>query len=153
MIENTEMSGSSFAIPTEECFDENGKIKKEVYMRQFPDFTKHEKKMTKKKLFKLLEKNPRNKHYRLEIHQTSFGCNFYFTGENYVPTEAQKNRFVKEVWDAIDSCVVNVKAFDFNTKDNYDSIEIWGINDQDESVILFLYVYDKGVIEIGEYDE
>ena len=150
MIDNTSVESSSHVMPSDECYDENGQIIKEVYMRQFPDFTKHDRKMTRKKINKFIEKNPRARHFRIEKHQTPFGCNISFTGEQYVATEAQKETFFNAVWEIIDSCVVSVKAFDFNTKDNYDSIEIWGITDTDEAIILFLYVYDNGVIEIGE---
>ena len=150
MIDNTSVESSSHVMPSDECYDENGQIIKEVYMRQFPDFTKHDRKMTRKKINKFIEKNPRARHFRVEKHQTPFGCNISFVGEQYVATEAQKETFFNAVWEIIDSCVVSVKAFDFNTKDNYDSIEIWGITDTDEAIILFLYVYDNGVIEIGE---
>lgn len=150
MIDNTSVESSSHVMPSDECYDENGQIIKEVYMRQFPDFTKHDRKMTRKKINKFIEKNPRARHFRIEKHQTPFGCNISFAGEQYVATEAQKETFFNAVWEIIDSCVVSVKAFDFNVKDNYDSIEIWGITDTDEAVILFLYVYDNGVIEIGE---
>ena len=152
MITDTNVESSSYVMPSDDCYDENGAIIKEVYMRQFPDFNKHERKMTKKKIYKFLEKNSKSKHFRLEIHQTPFGCNFYLTGNHYVPTERQKERFYKEIWEMIDSVVVNVKAFDFNTSENYDSLEIWGINENDKSVIMFLYVYDNGVVEIGDED-
>ena len=152
MITDTNVESSSYVMPTEECYDTEGKIIKEVYMRQFPDFNKHEIKMTKKKIYKFIEKNPKVKHYRLEVLGTPFGCNFYFTGNQYIPTERQKEKFFKEVWESIDSVVTNVKAFDFNTSENYDSLEIWGINENDKSVIMFLYIYDNGVIEIGDED-
>lgn len=152
MITDTNVESSSYVMPTEECYDAEGKVIKEVYMRQFPDFNKHEIKMTKKKIYKFIEKNPKVKHYRLEVLGTPLGCNFYFTGNQYIPTERQKEKFFKEVWESIDSVVTNVKAFDFNTSENYDSLEIWGINENDKSVIMFLYIYDNGVIEIGDED-
>lgn len=151
-VKDMNMESESALMPTPDCFDENGKIIKEKYMRQFPDFNKHDKKKTKKKVFKFIEHNERCKHYRLEIHQTPYGCNFHFNGEQYVPTEAQKETFFKSLWEAIESCVVSVKAFDFNVANDYHAMEIWGINDQDESVILFVYPYDSAVTEIGEYD-
>ena len=150
MIQNTEVETSNYIMPTEECYDENGKIKKDVYMRQFPDFTKHDRKMTKKKINKFLEKNAGIKHFRVEILGTPYGCNIHFAGEHYTYTSAQEETFYNAVWEIIDSCVVNVKAFDFHSDKDYNSMEIWGIDDQDNSVILFLYTYDNGVIEIGE---
>lgn len=152
MINNTELETTSSIIPDNECYNEDGTIDKYKYMKQFSDFTKHEKKMTKKKVFKFLDKNSEIKHFRLEILDTSFGCNFYFTGDDDYHTERQKERFFKELWDAINSCVIAIKAFDFNVKDNYDCLEIWGIDDEGNSKILFLHTYANGVIEIGDED-
>ena len=150
MIKNTELESQSCFFPKEECFDENGNIKKEIYMRQFPDFTKHDKKMTKKKVLKFLEKNCENQYFRLEILDTPFGCVFRFLKDINQITEQDKDSFFKELWDAIDSCVINIKAFDFVSKNNFDAMEIWGIDGDNEPTIMFLYPYDKGVIEIGD---
>ena len=150
MIQNTELESQSCFFPKEDCFDENGNIKKEIYMRQFPDFTKHDKKMTKKKILKFLEKNCENHYFRLEILDTPFGCVFHFLKDINQITEQDKDNFFKELWDAIDSCVINIKAFDFVSKNNFDAMEIWGIDGDNEPIIMFLYPYNKGVIEIGD---
>lgn len=150
MINNTETESSSYIMPAEDCYDENGRVIKTKYMLQFPDFTKHDIKMTKKKVYKFLEKNERSKHFRMEIQDTPYGCNIAFAGEQYVPTEAQKERFFEAVWSLIDSTVVTVKAFDFNVADNWACLEIWGVNEEGQGIIMYLHTYDHGVIEIGE---
>lgn len=148
MIENTNAESSSCLVPSEECYDENGNIKKEVYMRQFPDFNKHDRKKTKKKVFKFLTENVGCQYFRLEILGTQFGCVFRMPYK-LTQSENEQEEFFNELWSAIDATVDTVKAFDFVTANNYDALEIWGIDKEDNALIMFLYVYDAGVIEIG----
>lgn len=147
MVENTQIESTNPIMPDEDCYNEEGKIVKEKYMRKLPDFNKHEIKMTRKKVFKFLDSHPTEKYFRLELQGTSFGCNFVFTKNK---NEEDYKEFFNELLDCIMSVVINIKAFDFNSPDNHDSLEIWGINESDESVILYVYPYGNGTIEIGE---
>ena len=147
-IKNTDIESATAVLPSADCFDEEGNIVKEKYLRTLPDFTKHEIKMSRKKVFKFLDCHPTEIYYRLEIEKTPFGCNFVFTTDNR--TEDVYKKFFNELIDCIMSTVVTIKAFDFNVPNNHDSLEIWGINDQDEPVILYLYPYGAGTIEIGD---
>lgn len=151
-LKDMEIDNSSYLNPKADCFNEDGTIDKYKYLFQFPNFTKHDKKRTKKTVLKFLNAHPREKYFRMEIQGTPFGVNFTFTGNQYNHTSRQQERFFKELWDTIDSALWEVKALDFNAKDNKDSLEIWGVTQDGEPTILFVYPYSQGTIEIGDED-
>ena len=146
-----EATDANYMTPKADCFNEDGTIDKYNYLLQFPNLTKHERKMTKKKVFKFLDKYSKNKYFRLEIEGTSFGCNFIFTGEHYIHTSRQRENFFHELWETINSALWEVKKFDYNSDDK-ESIEVWGITENEEPRILYLYPNPHGTIEIKDED-
>lgn len=140
------------SLPLEELevdIKNKGTIAKKEYMAQLPDMNKHDLKVTvKKRFFKFLDKNPNEKYFRLEIQDSPFGCNF-----NIVATsnrEQMKENFYSEVKLTVEDMLQTVKAFDFVSDDNDKAMEIWGYNYNNEPIVLFLYCYGEGVIEIGD---
>ena len=103
-------------------------------------------------MFKFLDSHSKEKYFRMEIQGTPYGLNFVFTGNHYVHTDRQKEKFFKELWETIDSALWEVKNFDFNAKENNDSLEVWGTTESGESTILFIYPYSQGTIKIGDED-
>lgn len=151
--QNTEIETTSgdYTIPKQEVFNEDGTIDKYKYLLQFPNFTKHERKMTKKKVFKFLEKHSKNKYFRMEIQGSPLGVNFVFTGNFYTSTDRQKQNFFKELWDCIDGTLWEVKNFDFNDE-NKNSLEIWGITEDGTPTIIYVYPNKHGTIEVKDED-
>ena len=151
-LKDMELDNSSYLNPKADCFNEDGSIDKYKYMLQFPNFTKHDKKRTKKKIFKFLDEHSKEKYFRMEIQGTPYGVNFAFTGNWYTHTGRQKEKFFKELWETIDSALWEVKNFDFNAKENNDSLEVWGTTEDGEGRVLFIYPYSQGTILIGDED-
>ena len=151
-LKDMEIDNSNYLNPKKECFNEDGTIDKYKYMLQFPNFTKHDKKRTKKKVFKFLDSHSREKYFRMEIQGTPYGVNFVFTDNQYIHTANQKEKFFKELWETIDSALWEVKNFDFNAKENNDSLEVWGTTQDGTATILFIYPHSQGTIEIGDAD-
>jgi hypothetical protein len=146
-----EIPSSDYTVPKKECFNEDGTIDKYKYLLQFPNYTKHERKMTKKIINKFLDYHSRTKYFRLEKQGTAFGVNFVFPGNNYTITERQKKNFIETLWECIDGTLYEVKNFNFGNEDK-SCIEIWGTMDSGEPVILYLYPNLQGTIEIKDED-
>lgn len=146
-----EATDANYMTPKADCFNEDGTIDKYKYLLQFPNFTKHERKMTKKKILKFLNAHARETYFRLEIQDSPFGCNFVFLGEG-IHTVRQQEKFIAELWDCINSVLWEVKNFNFNSDDK-ESLEIWGVTEDGEPKILFLYPNSHGTIEIKDDEE
>lgn len=147
--QNTEMTSDSgdYTIPKADCFNEDGTIDKYKYLLQFPNFTKHERKMTKKKIAKFLNTNSSSFYFRLEVQGTPYGTNFVFKGN---PTsETLQAKFISELWDVVDSFLYEVKNFNYSD-DNKSSLEIWGTGEDQKPFILYLYPNPHGTVEIKE---
>ena len=125
-------------------FTEDGKVDKYKYMLTLNSLTKTDLKHKRKIVKKFFEKTD-NEYYRLNILGTDMGCVFHIEkdllqDENYIKD------ITKEINNVIESCVMEIKAYDFNNSNDYNSLEIWGVNDKGEGVILFLFPYDEAVI-------
>ena len=142
---------ANYLTPKAECFNEDGTIDKYKYLLQFPNFTKHDKKMTKKKVFKFLDTHSKEKYFRMEIQDSPYGINFVFPGTEYVHTERQKEKFFKEIWECLNGSLWEIKNFDFNDIDKT-SLEIWGITEDNEPKIIFIYPNSHGTILIKDED-
>ena len=140
------------SLPLEELdvnIGQSGKIDKKEYMAQLPDMNKHDLKVgVKKRVFKFLDKNIDEKYFRLEIQDTPFGCNFNIVTANN--REQMKENFYIELMETVYSLMEKIKAFDFVAEDNSKALEVWGYTYENEPMILFLYCFGEGVIEIGD---
>ena len=152
--QNTELEASSsdYTIPKADCFNEDGSIDKYKYLLQFPNLTKHERKMTKKKINKFLETHSKKKYFRLEVQGQPYGLNFVFTGNRNIITAKQKENFYHELWDAIYGTLYEIKNFNFSDESKT-SIEIWGTTNTGDPMILYLYPNPHGTVEIKDDEE
>lgn len=151
---NTELEASSsdYTIPKADCFNEDGSIDKYKYLLQFPNFTKHERKMTKKKISKFLEAHSKEKYFRLEVQGQPYGLNFVFAGNGVGITAKQKDDFYHKLWEAIYGTLYEIKNFDFSDEIKT-SIEIWGTTNTGDPMILYLYPNPHGTVEIKDDEE
>ena len=147
-----EATDANYMTPKADCFNEDGTIDKYKYLLQFPNLTKHERKMTKKKINKFLEAHSKEKYFRLEVQGQPYGLNFVFTGNRVAITAKQKEEFYHELWDSIYGALYEIKNFDFSDEIKT-SIEIWGTTDTGEPRILYLYPNPHGTIEIKDDEE
>ena len=134
------------SAPPEDCMTEDGKVDKYKYMLTLPSYTKKDLERTYKIVRKLVKEN-QNRYYRLNVLGTDFGCIFDTLQKPSTDSDFIKN-FNKEIVETVKTCVIDVKGFNFNNPNDYNSIEIWGVNDKGEGVILFLFPYDQAVFEV-----
>lgn len=123
----------------EEMMYDSGVDKKE-YMKTLQDMTKGNLKQAKKIVKQFLKHNANNKYFRINIADTDYGLIFRKDSEDDI-----SEKLWEEILDCVQSVTVSIKAFDFNHL-NKESIEIWGINDEGEGVIIYVFPYDSAVI-------
>lgn len=113
-------------------------VDKYEYMHTLQDMTKGNLKQCKKIVEQFIKHN-NNTYYRLNLAGTDFGLVFRNDSGDIAET------LWREIIDCVQSVAVSIKAFDFNHK-NKESIEIWGIDENGEGVIIYVFPYDRAVI-------
>lgn len=114
-------------------------VDKYEYMKTLQDMTKGNLKQTKKIVKQFLKHNADNNYFRINIANTDYGLIFRKDSEDI------SEKLWEEIIDCVKSVTVSIKAFDFNHL-NKESLEIWGINEDGEGVILYVFPYDNAVI-------
>lgn len=115
-------------------------VDKYEYMHTLQDMTKGNLKQCKK-IVEQFVKHTNNTYYRLNIAGTDFGLVFKKDSEDIA------EKFWEEILDCVHSVAVSIKAFDFNHL-NKESLEIWGINDRGEGIIIYVFPYDNAVVSL-----
>ena len=124
----------------EDMMYDSGVDKKE-YMKTLQDMTKGNIKQTKKIVEQFLKHNPDITYFRINLADTDFGLIFKKESEDIAEI------LWEEIVDCVKSVTVCIKAFDFN-HENKQSLEIWGLNEEGEGVILYVFPYDHAIVSL-----
>ena len=116
-------------------------VDKKEYMKTLQDMTKGNLKQTKKIVKQFLKHNSDCTYFRINIADTDYGLVFKKESEDI------SEILWEEIIDCVKSVTVCIKAFDFNHL-NKESLEIWGLNEDGEGVILYVFPYDNAIISL-----